>query len=110
MIYKFLKEIQKEQKIKALDLAEMLGISTKHLYSYLNGKAGMTSEKEWALIEAMEKLAPGSRLKLGMAIAGELKPEQQAILLNLIAKNIRSDTTNLQVGSKITDKELLTVS
>lgn len=110
MLYKLLREIQQEQKIKAIDLARMLKISTKHLYNYFNGKAGMTSEKEWALIEAMEELAPGSRLKLGMAIAGPLETDQQATLLNLIAKSMRSDRSKEQVNSTITQKELLTVS
>lgn len=114
MLYKFIREIQKEEKIKAIVLAEMVGISRKHLYSYLNGNAGMSGEKEWALIEAMEELAPGSRLKLGMAIAGPLNLDQQATLLNLIAQSMRSDRAKEQINSeaieKVTEQELLSVS
>lgn len=112
MIYKFIREVQKEQKIKALDLANAIGVSQKHLYSYLNGKAGMSGEKEWALIMAIEEIAPGSRLKIAMAIAGDLTQDQQANLLNLIAKNMRKDRSKEQTPSKIAerDKDLLAVS
>ncbi len=111
MLYKFLREIQQEKKniLRVGDLAKRLQISSKHLSNYFNGKAGMTSEKEWALIEAMEELAPGSRIKLGVAIAGEMNADETAMLIELLVQNFRSDRSKQKENVNVTP-DLLAVS
>lgn len=106
MLHEFFKQVQKEQKIKNTDLASVVGCSDKHISQFRNGNAEMTVSLFWSLIEGMEKIKPGSKIKFALCIAGELDSEKSAFLLNLIAQNLRSN----QPTSRIAEKELLTVS
>ncbi|MBP0021103.1 MAG: hypothetical protein J7647_26570 [Cyanobacteria bacterium SBLK] len=106
MLHEFFKQVQTDQKIKNKDLASVVGCSEKHISQFRNGNAEMTASLFWELVEGMEKLAPGSKVKLGVLIIGRLDSEKSAFLLNLIAQNLLlSQSTN-----ETTKKNLLTVS
>jgi DNA-binding Xre family transcriptional regulator len=70
MIYKFFKETQDEHRIKSKDLAAAVNITNKHLSEFRQGKANITLDLLWQLVEALDELSPGARRDFGLRIAG----------------------------------------
>ena len=71
MIHELFRQTQDNFRIKGTDLAAKVGISTKHLSKFRQGKANITVELLWQLVEAMERIAPGARQNFGELVAGK---------------------------------------
>ncbi len=71
MIYIFFKETQDNFGVTSKRLAEMSGISEKHLSAFRNGKTNLSLDLLWQLVENLDELAPGARREFGARIAGD---------------------------------------
>lgn len=105
MFSEIFRQTQKKAKVTNRALAKEVDKSEKHISQFINGRADIPCSLLWELIEALEKLAPGSKLEIAIAMAGDMDGEKSAFLLNLIAQNLRSPQSNRKIA-----EDLLTVS
>lgn len=89
MLYKYFQETQDQHGVSNKDLAREAGISGKHLSEFRNGKANVTLDRLWHLVETLDRLSPGARKDFGLKLAGctnGLSSSEELSLNNLIAK------------------------
>ena len=99
MIYIFFKETQDNFGVTSKRLAEMSGISEKHLSAFRNGKTNLSLDLLWQLVENLDELAPGARREFGARIAGDRK--------EIDAKSRREEIDVKKLIPKISPKILI---
>jgi transcriptional regulator with XRE-family HTH domain len=70
-VHQLFKQAQDRNGIRGKELAKLAGISANHLSEFRSGKAWVSPEVFMALLEAMDSLAPGSRLYFCQLLAQE---------------------------------------
>ena len=75
MIHQFFKQVQDAYGVKSKDLAEIVGISAKHISEFRSGKANISVDLLWQLVEAMDKLSPGAKKEFGFKLSGGWRVE-----------------------------------
>jgi transcriptional regulator with XRE-family HTH domain len=88
MIHQFFREVQDRHGIKGKDLAEKVGINAGHLSQFRSGKASITLELLWRLVEAMDELSPGARKDFGLMLAGCNEEEDVEITRKLETQDL----------------------
>ncbi|MGB6296548.1 MAG: helix-turn-helix transcriptional regulator [Rivularia sp. (in: cyanobacteria)] len=85
MINKFFKQAQDKYGVQGKELAKLAGIGTTHLSDFRNGKKWVSQEVLVKLLEAMDELAPGSRIYFCQLLASEpISFEKQALAERLV--------------------------
>ena len=86
----------KKYKITASDLCREVGISTAALSKFRTGKCNLTTENLHLLMQAMEKVAPGSRRHFCTLLAKEdleeIKSQFELMTVNQICNLIKEAT------------------
>lgn len=70
MLHEYFRETQDEHHVSNRDLADEAGVSTKHLSLFRNGKANITLDVLWKLVESLDRLSPGAKKDFGLKLAG----------------------------------------
>ena len=104
MLYKFFTETQNAHHVKNKDLAEAAGISCKHLSLFRSGRANITLNLLWHLVDTLDRLSPGARRDFGLRLAGlsqglttlieEMPPDEMSDTLLAIAGAIRKSRSS----------------
>ncbi len=99
MLYKFFTETQEYHGVTSKDLAEAAGVSRKHLSEFRRGKANISLDLLWHLVETLEQLSPGARRDFGLRLAGlegslttlveQMPPEELSDTLLAISESLR---------------------
>ncbi len=109
MLHEYFRAAQDRYGVRGKVLAEAVGISTKHLSTFRQGKANMGVDTFWSLIEHLEGLAPGSQRYFGTLIAGkilslsvqEMNDEELSLLLLEIAYEIQARKIGKKAVAKV---------
>jgi transcriptional regulator with XRE-family HTH domain len=99
MLYQFFTETQDKHGVSSKDLAEAVGITPKHLSEFRRGRANITLDLLWRLVDELDRLSPGARRDFGLRIAGlggslvnlveQMPPEELSDTLSAIAESLR---------------------
>ncbi|MBW4635269.1 MAG: helix-turn-helix domain-containing protein [Iphinoe sp. HA4291-MV1] len=103
-VHQLFKQAQDRYGIRGKELAKLAGISANHLSEFRMGKAWVSPEVFVALLEAMDSLAPGSRLYFCQLLAQEpvKKVEMEPKLVELIelADDDEMEAAMIAIGRK----------
>lgn len=116
MLYQFFTETQDERHVSSKELAKAAGISSKHLSEFRNGKANITLDLLWHLVDTLDQLSPGAKRDFGLRIAGlggslvnlveQMPPEELSDTLSAIAQSLRKP----RLPEAFNDKEAFKVA
>ncbi len=73
-INKLFQETQDKYQVSSRELADAVGITTKHLSQFRNGHTNIPTNLLWKLLEEMNKLSPGAKNYFAEKLAGQSKP------------------------------------
>ncbi len=73
-INKLFRETQDKYQVSSKELADTVGITTKHLSQFRNGHTNIPTNLLWQLLEEMNRQSPGAKNYFAEKLAGQSKP------------------------------------